>query len=98
MGAFPPPPVDTIDWSNVGFKLREVRGHIESTYSHSTGQWTPLRFVRDPFMRIHGMAPALNYGQQAYEGLKAFRGPGNGAITLFRPDRNARRLQHSAEV
>ncbi|KAG5913252.1 hypothetical protein E4U53_004932 [Claviceps sorghi] len=49
-------------------------------------------------MRIHGMAPALNYGQQAYEGLKAFRGPGNGAITIFRPDRNAQRLQHSAEV
>jgi hypothetical protein len=23
MGAFPPPPVNTIDWSNVGFKIRE---------------------------------------------------------------------------
>lgn len=47
------------------------------------------------------MAPALNYGQQAYEGLKAFRHPStpthpHGRITLFRPDRNARRLQHSA--
>lgn len=47
-------------------------------------------------MRIHGMAPALNYGQQAYEGLKAFRGPGDGAIALFRPERNAARLRHSA--
>lgn len=98
MGAFPPPPVKTIDWSNVGFKVREVNGHIESTYTKSTGQWTPLRFVADPFMRIHGMAPALNYGQQAYEGLKAFRSPGDEAITIFRPDRNAVRLQHSAEV
>ncbi|KAG5994587.1 hypothetical protein E4U54_003053 [Claviceps lovelessii] len=98
MSAFPPPPVDTIDWSNVGFKVREVNGHIESTYSRSTGTWTPLRFVTDPVMRIHGMAPALNYGQQAYEGLKAFRSPGNASITIFRPDRNALRLQHSAEV
>ena len=49
-------------------------------------------------MRIHGMAPALNYGVQIYEGLKAFRSPGDSAITLFRPDRNARRMQHSAEV
>ncbi|KAG6002888.1 hypothetical protein E4U21_002710 [Claviceps maximensis] len=98
MSAFPPPPVDTIDWSNVGFKVREVNGHIESTYSKSTGKWTPLRFVRDPVMRIHGMAPALNYGQQAYEGLKAFRSPGNTSITIFRPDRNAVRLQHSADV
>jgi branched-chain amino acid aminotransferase len=43
------------------------------------------------------MAPALNYGQQAYEGLKAFRTPGDASITIFRPDRNAKRLQHSAE-
>lgn len=74
-----------------------VNGHIESTYSKTTGKWTPLRFVTDPFMRIHGMAPALNYGQQAYEGLKAFRLPNDG-IAIFRPDRNAVRLQTSAEV
>ncbi|KAL2757312.1 hypothetical protein ACRALDRAFT_1054641 [Sodiomyces alcalophilus JCM 7366] len=98
MAPFPPPPVNTIDWSNVGFKVREVNGHIESTYSKTTGKWTPLKFVADPFMRIHGMAPALNYGQQAYEGLKAFRGPDDTTISIFRPDRNARRLQHSAEV
>ncbi|KYK56083.1 branched-chain-amino-acid aminotransferase [Drechmeria coniospora] len=98
MAAFPPPPTNSIDWSNVGFRVREVNGHIESTYSHTTGKWTPLRFVADPFMRIHGMAPALNYGQQAYEGLKAFRDPGDGGIAIFRPDRNALRLQHSADV
>ena len=49
-------------------------------------------------MRLHGMAPALNYGQQAYEGLKAFRQPGDKTITIFRPDRNAARMQHSADV
>ncbi|KAF6789720.1 branched-chain amino acid aminotransferase [Colletotrichum sojae] len=98
MAAFPPPPVNTIDWSNVGFKVREVNGHIESTYSVSTGEWSPLKFVADPFMRIHGMAPALNYGQQAYEGLKAFRAPGDNTINIFRPDKNAVRLQHSADV
>ncbi|KAI1651934.1 branched-chain amino acid aminotransferase II [Daldinia loculata] len=42
------------------------------------------------------MAPALNYGQQAYEGLKAFRTPSDD-IQVFRPDRNAVRMQHSAE-
>lgn len=73
-----------------------VNGHIESHYSKKTGSWTPLEFVTDPFIRIHGMAPALNYGQQAYEGLKAFRTPGDSAIQIFRPDRNAARMQHSA--
>ena len=42
------------------------------------------------------MAPALNYGQQAYEGLKAFRTP-TDEIQVFRPDQNAARMQHSAE-
>lgn len=92
---FPPPPVNTIDWSNIGFKVREVNGHIESHYSVKTGEWSSPTFVADPYLRLHGMAPGLNYGQQAYEGMKAFRSP-NNTITIFRPERNAARLAHSA--
>lgn len=84
------------DWSNVGFKVREVNGHMESHYSKATGKWSAPQFVRDPYLRIHGMAPALNYGQQAYEGLKAFRTSEN-KIQIFRPSKNAKRLQHSSE-
>ncbi|KAF2830746.1 branched-chain-amino-acid aminotransferase 5 [Ophiobolus disseminans] len=100
MGAFPPAAVDSIDWSNVkDSKVYEVNGHIESTYSKADGKWSPLKFVASPMMQIHGMAPAINYGQQALEGLKAFRMPGEpGSIAIFRPDRNAARFQHSAEV
>lgn len=43
------------------------------------------------------MAPGLNYGQQAFEGMKAHRTP-EGKITLFRPTKNAARFAHSAEV
>ncbi|KFY49266.1 hypothetical protein V495_00647 [Pseudogymnoascus sp. VKM F-4514 (FW-929)] len=93
---FPPPPVDTIDWNDIGFKVREVNGHIECHYSKKTGQWTAPKFVTDPFLRIHGMAPGLNYGQQAYEGLKAFRTPDN-TIQIFRPSKNALRMQTSAD-
>lgn len=42
------------------------------------------------------MAPGLNYGQQCYEGLKAFRTPDDKKITIFRPNKNAKRMQHSA--
>ncbi|KAI5241408.1 branched-chain amino acid aminotransferase [Aureobasidium subglaciale] len=94
--SFPPPPVNTIDWDNIGFQVREVNGHIESTYSKKTGQWTSPKFVTSPYLRIHGMAPGLNYGQQCYEGLKAFRTPDDAAITIFRPSMNAKRMQHSA--
>jgi branched-chain amino acid aminotransferase len=33
---------------------------------------------------------------QCYEGLKAFRAPGDESITIFRPSMNAERMQHSA--
>lgn len=73
-----------------------VNGHIESHYSVKTKRWTEPEFVEDPFLRIHGMAPGLNYGQQCYEGMKAFRAPSNTEINIFRPTMNAERMQHSA--
>ncbi|KAJ9640228.1 hypothetical protein H2204_003453 [Knufia peltigerae] len=99
MAPFPPPPVSTIDWSNVGFKVREVNGHIESTFRYSSGSnptWSKPRWVTSPHLSVHGMAPGLNYGVQCYEGMKAFRQP-DGSITIFRPDQNAKRMQRSAE-
>jgi branched-chain amino acid aminotransferase len=75
-----------------------VNGHIESTYSVKTGKWTAPEFVESPFLRIHGMAPALNYGQQCYEGLKAYRSPDDKTINVFRPQSNAERMQHSASA
>ncbi|KAE8151642.1 aminotransferase [Aspergillus avenaceus] len=94
---FPPPPVSSIDWNNVGFKVRDVNGHVECKFSQSQGgKWSSPQFIASPFLGIHGMAPGLNYGQQAYEGLKAFRRP-DGSISIFRPDRNAVRMRRSAE-
>ena len=72
-----------------------VAGHVESYYSVEDGKWTAPSFVEDPYLRIHGMAPGLNYGQQCYEGMKAFRAP-NNTINIFRPNMNAERMQHSA--
>ena len=44
------------------------------------------------------MAPGLNYGQQAYEGLKALRMPSpDNRIAIFRPSMNADRMAHSAD-
>lgn len=51
--------------------------------------------MASPFMQIHGLSPALNYGQQAYEGLKAHRGP-KGEINLFRLNAHAARMNSSA--
>lgn len=72
-----------------------VNGHVESTYSVTTGQWSEPTFIKDPYLKIHGLAPALNYGQQAYEGLKAHRAP-DGNILLLRPQDHADRLVASS--
>ena len=71
-----------------------MNGHIESKYTVASGKWSEPEFVVDPVLRIHGLAPGLNYGQQSYEGLKALRTP-EGQIQIFRPDQNAKRMQHS---
>ncbi|KAK4209971.1 aminotransferase [Rhypophila decipiens] len=79
-----------------------ANGHIESRYDEATGGWTPLTFVSNPLLSVHGLASALNYGQQIFEGLKAFRMPpgdaGSDSIALFRPDCHGKRFRHSAEV
>jgi branched-chain amino acid aminotransferase len=41
-------------------------------------------------------ATCLHYGQEAFEGLKAFRGK-DGKIRIFRLDKNAERMQSSAQ-
>ncbi|RYO44994.1 hypothetical protein AA0116_g13502 [Alternaria tenuissima] len=73
----------------------EVNGHIQCTYSPEVAEWGAPHFVKDPYLRVHGLAPALNYGQQIFEGMKAFRTP-TGSIRLFRPEMNAVRFAHSA--
>ena len=72
-----------------------VNGHIESTYSVQKGKWSPPTFVADPYIRVHALSSGLNYGLQAFEGLKAFRTPTN-KVAIFRPQKNAARLEHSA--
>lgn len=51
--------------------------------------------VEDPYIKVHGLSSGLNYGQQVYEGLKAFRTTQN-SIYIFRPLDHAARLRHSA--
>jgi branched-chain amino acid aminotransferase len=67
-----------------------------------TMQWTPDRGwhagqvgPRKPF-QMDPAAAVLQYAQQVFEGLKAYRGAGND-IVLFRPQENARRMASSAE-
>ncbi|MDE6308919.1 MAG: branched-chain amino acid aminotransferase, partial [Muribaculaceae bacterium] len=46
-------------------------------------------------INIHMAATALHYGQEIFEGLKAFRGK-DGKVRIFRLEENARRIADSA--
>lgn len=50
--------------------------------------------ARRPF-ELHPGAATFHYGQEIFEGLKAFRQP-DGGVALFRPEKNAARFASSA--
>ncbi|KAI9303128.1 branched-chain amino acid aminotransferase [Cunninghamella echinulata] len=90
------PPSDKIDWANVGFQYRDTNGYIKYTWTKEKG-WDNGVFETDPFFKIHICATGLNYGQECFEGLKAFRDSDN-KVRIFRPSVNAERMQRSADM
>lgn len=82
-----------IDWSNLSFGYMPTDVNVRCTYKD--GAWGELRLTTDTNISLHMAATCLHYGQEAFEGLKAFMGP-DGKIRLFRLEENAKRLQSSS--
>lgn len=82
-----------IDWSNLGFNYMKLPFRYLSHYKD--GKWDDGILTEDSTLHISESSPALHYGQEAFEGLKAYRKK-DGNIQLFRPDKNAERLQKTA--
>ena len=80
----------TIDWENLGFSYMKLPYRYIAYFKN--GQWTQGELTEDATLHISESSPSLHYGQQAFEGLKAYRTK-DGSIQLFRPDENAKRLQ-----
>lgn len=64
-------------------------------YTEGRG-WHDARIVPRAALVLDPSAMVFHYGQEIFEGLKAYRLPDGGAA-LFRPDANARRFRRSAE-
>ncbi|NLM44948.1 MAG: branched-chain amino acid aminotransferase [Clostridiales bacterium] len=81
-----------IDWGKLGFS------YIKTDYRYISywkdGKWDEGRLTEDNILHISEGSTALHYGQQCFEGLKAYRTK-EGKIQLFRPDRNGIRMQES---
>ncbi len=83
-----------IDWSNLGFGYFPTNYNVRCYYRD--GKWGELEVTTDTTIDIHMAATCLHYGQEAFEGMKAFRGK-DGRIRLFRADENAKRMRRSCE-
>jgi len=86
--------METIDWKNLGFGYSKADFNIRCWYRN--GQWGELEVSDSENVTLHIAATAFHYGQEAFEGLKAFRGK-DGKIRVFRMEENAKRMQHSAQ-
>ncbi|MEN0104990.1 MAG: branched-chain amino acid aminotransferase [Pseudomonas sp.] len=81
-----------IDWSTLGFSY--VKTDYRYLSNWRDGQWDNGILTEDNQLHISEGSTALHYGQQCFEGLKAYRCK-DGSINLFRPDQNALRMQRS---
>ena len=83
-----------IDWSSLGFHYTEPDYIVRTAYHD--GVWEEPYATKDKYLHLHVSATCLQYGQEAFEGLKAFRGV-DGKIRIFRWRENAKRMAKSAE-
>jgi branched-chain amino acid aminotransferase len=83
-----------INWSELTFGYMKTDYNMRAYYRN--GQWSQPEASDSEYLNLHMAATCLHYGQEAFEGLKAFRGR-DGKIRIFRMRENALRLQSSAQ-
>jgi len=85
--------MQNIEWSKLPF------GYLKTDYNvrcyNRDGKWGELEISSSEFINLHIASTAIHYGQQAFEGMKAYMGK-DGNIRIFRWEENFKRLERSA--
>lgn len=79
-----------IAWSELSFGYMPTDYNVRCCYRD--GKWGEIEVCSDEYIKLHMAATCLHYGQEAFEGLKAYRCP-DGKVRVFRVEENASRLQ-----
>lgn len=86
--------LNQVDFNNIAF------GRVYSDHmfvaDYKQDVWQNFRIEPYDVLSFTPGSAILHYGQSVFEGLKAYKNQ-EGEILVFRPDRNARRLNISAE-
>jgi branched-chain amino acid aminotransferase len=83
-----------IDWKNLPFGYMKTDHNVRCYFRN--GSWGDLEVTSEEYIPVHMAATGLHYGQESFEGMKAYMGK-DGRIRLFRWQENALRMQRSAE-
>ena len=88
-------PKEKPDPSVLGFGSYFTDHMFLMEYSREQG-WHDARIVPFGRLSLHPASTVLHYGEEIFEGLKAYRRE-DGVVQLFRPEENIRRMNRSAE-
>ena len=86
---------ETFDWQNLSFNYVKTDYNVRCYYRN--GSWGEVEVSSSEMIPIHMAATSLHYGQEAFEGLKAYRGK-DGKVRIFRIEANASRLQSTSDA
>jgi branched-chain amino acid aminotransferase len=86
--------MEKFDWGSLPFGYMKTDFNIRSV--NKNGKWSKLEVSSSEYIDIHIAATGLHYGQEAFEGLKAYMGK-DGKVRLFRWEENAKRMINSAD-
>ncbi len=90
-----PPPKRAQLMENPGFGRVFSDRMFVSRWTKEKG-WHGSEIVPFGDIRLHPAANVLHYGQEVFEGMKAYRWE-DGRIVLFRPEKNGERIDNSAK-
>lgn len=82
-----------IDWDSLTFSYQPVSKRYVANYKD--GKWGKGVLTEDATVTLNECAGILQYCQEVFEGLKAYKTK-DGRVVTFRPDLNAQRMYDSA--
>jgi branched-chain amino acid aminotransferase len=85
---------NNIDWGKLSFGYFKTDFNVRSYFKN--GKWSELETTDSENITMHMASTCLHYGQESFEGLKAFRGKDN-KIRIFRWEENCKRMLNSAK-
>jgi branched-chain amino acid aminotransferase len=85
--------MENFDWKNLPFGYYKTNFNVRCNYKN--GLWGNIEITDSEYINIHMASTCLHYGQEVFEGLKAYKGK-DDKIRIFRWKENSKRMNNSA--